>query len=483
MIKIVYTFLYLILFFIFSATASSRNKHQLKQVIGQFNSTLKNSALELVLLILVFIQYWVLTGTFPFLLVLLLIAANAIGTIIYVLVGSIAGFSLNENIRKIRALSVIWGAQNSFLGCAFFLASLLTVAIMLIGNIWALWHYPYGSPEAHIWIALFLFAIPQLIFIPISIFTLWPIVTSEYIDNDLRNAQLTSGFSQVIYRTVILLFPIWILKNSNIQSFQINLPSFWTLLSIPILLFVIGSLLPYFIGIYRYKSQALLMIRWREKWLLELLEYINLPLSNLRDKGVNEKLNQLKEETSQRFSQNNLFHYYQNRIDSNLDDSALLPTPDEPIEPPSVKPEETTNKDIHQDSIGETLTANSPMLVIKDFFTRKPTTRKPSDEHLENIILIIEQNKMNLKDWDIRFEHLYKLLQLYEIGSEGKTKDVSRFIEARLEKISGEIKTLTTRKSFFAAAILSSLSTFIVWFFKTYQNEIIALINNLVKSW
>ena len=116
---------------------------------------------------------------------------------------------------------------------------------------------------------------PYLVILPFQIALLWPIVTSEYIDDDVRNAHLARGFSTSFYFTVLLMVPV-ILFGQEIQNLGWSVSS-WILLSIPLTLFLIGSVLPFYLGLFQHRHQARLMIEWRRKWLRDLLPLMKLP--------------------------------------------------------------------------------------------------------------------------------------------------------------------------------------------------------------
>lgn len=240
--KVLLTLAYLVLVGLSIFLGMRQQKYQIQQIGGGSYSTLWNYLWGLIVLVVIFAQFWLLTGIFPILLILLLIAASAVGAIIYIFIGAIARFTLEEKKRKIGALGVIWGAQNPILGCTFGAFSFLILLVIVIGSLWTFWSHSYGDPKALLWIAFFQFVLPQIVFIPFFSILLWPVVTSEYLDDDLRNSYLAGGFSAIFYRAIYLLFPLWLFKKEIVGVFQLDLPPFWVLLSIPLLLFIFGSL-------------------------------------------------------------------------------------------------------------------------------------------------------------------------------------------------------------------------------------------------
>ena len=74
------------------------------------------------------------------------------------------------------------------------------------------------------------------------------------------NAHLARGFSTSFYFTVLLMVPV-ILFGQEIQNLGWSVSS-WILLSswIPLTLFLIGSVLPFYLGLFQHRHQARLMI-------------------------------------------------------------------------------------------------------------------------------------------------------------------------------------------------------------------------------
>jgi hypothetical protein len=45
-----------------------------------------------------------------------------------------------------------------------------------------------------------------------NVAVIWPMITSESLDDDVRNSYLAGQFSSVLYRTVYFLFPVWLFQ-------------------------------------------------------------------------------------------------------------------------------------------------------------------------------------------------------------------------------------------------------------------------------
>jgi uncharacterized membrane protein YuzA (DUF378 family) len=76
----------------------------LEEVGGRRRSTLLKSAVGTAVLLLAFVQFWLLTGVFPTSLILVLIGASFVSGIVYACIGAAGGLTLPEKRHKIGAL-------------------------------------------------------------------------------------------------------------------------------------------------------------------------------------------------------------------------------------------------------------------------------------------------------------------------------------------------------------------------------------------
>ena len=153
----------------------------------------------------------------------------------------------------------------------------------MIGVLWVFWRHPVGDPKAVVLIALFHFVLFQAAAIPALILMQWPIVTSQYVDDDIRNSYLAQQLSRIFYSTIYLLFPLWLFKQDIHIAYPhfpvpADLTHFWILLSIPIFLFLAGGVLLFFLGVSRYRAQVKTMFDWLEQWLKQVLITNTLPV-------------------------------------------------------------------------------------------------------------------------------------------------------------------------------------------------------------
>jgi hypothetical protein len=257
---------------------------------------------------------------------------------------------------------------------------------------------------------------------------------------------------------------------------------FWLPLSLPILLFIVGSLVPFFIGVYRYRSQARVMSQWEEKWMREVLPVLKLPVGTTRGREIDDRLAKLGQEVEERISSNEeVFRYYQTITVGTVEES-------EPA-PPEVSVVETTAtattppagpESVEEPSRGPRLLLPQRIASLQRMVPR-PLRPPPRDDAnlAETVQAIVRMHIAKLEEWDIRFAYLRRLIQLGQVVSDGRTNEVSGFVEARLKSAEGPASE-SAKPNMIAAWAISLLSSAIPLLVKKYETEILNLIGRLV---
>lgn len=404
------------------------------------NTGVVTYVLSMAMLVIAFIQFWLLTGIFPFYVILLLVVSSLLGIMIHNLIGAIAGFSLQQ--KKINVLGVVWAVQHPLLGCALIISSVLMLMVMTIGSLYTFWKWQIGSGEARAWIAFFLFIVPQLVAVPTGLALNGPMVTSEFIDDDVRNSYVSSQFSSILYSTVTLVFPMWIFQTELSGVFG-GLPPYGLLLSIPLLLFLLGGAFPFFVGMHRYRSTTQTLLEWRRNWLQDVNHLLTLPEGDNRHQLWKEKLSELEAEIRTRTDENEFLAYYQRLRQA----GGAQPL-------------------VQADGASATTVP-----------TATPTT--PPPEPLQQIFQVIEQYQDKLRQWDVRFRDVDELTVLFRSLSGTEPSSVAKFVEGNLNDVKGEISSLTKRRNVVAGACLALFPALGSWFFRAYQEPISRLIGEL----
>jgi hypothetical protein len=420
--KLLSTLAFLVAFALNLFLGTKQNKRTFQKIRSR-NTGIVSYTYAMISLILIFVQFWCLTGIIPYYVILLLIVASFAAVLAHNLIGAMAGFGLKQKQTKINILSVVLFAQLKAAGVAVLFGALVMVVVVLAGSLYKFWRLPMGSPEAVCWIAFFLFIIPQIFSILANFITI-PILTSEFVDSDVRNYFLSTQFSAVIYSTAALIFPVWIFNQSKGSVFP-WMPPGWLILSTPLLIFLICYLVPYFLGASRHRAQVKTQLEWRKEWLRETEELLALPEPN-RAGLIEEKNAALQAELRDRTESNELYKFVQ-EVENVLSSS-----------PPGA-------------DLGQ------PGEVFK----------------------IIVENKQSLKDWDIRFREARILEQLSHTVTQAGSGNLSGFIAAAKSNVTDDLATMSKERNLLAGTLWTLASALGPFLFKAYQNQILAVIGHL----
>ncbi len=356
--------------------------------------------------IISFLEFCLLTEKFPGLLLLRLLLFSGASSLVYLILGAISGVTLKQTQQKIGALSMISGLQNVARGKITIYLGNLVFLSSIVGTLWAFWSYPIGDPNAVFMIAITLIFFPMLLGSVTIVFTSWPAVTSEFLDNDVRNSSLINGFSQALLTTAFLLFPFWLFHEGVPATFHPFFSSYWIPLSAPLMIFVIGVVIPFFVGIYQYRAQSKIMLKWEEDWLNKASSVDVIPLGTHREQAIEDLFEELSHELDKSVSAKNYVdQYYQ----------ALTPADVDP---------------------------NIPMGQLND-----------------DVLEILRKNHDNLDKWDIRFAYVKKLHDLQQQTLEWKMQNLKAFFDSHLRQVTDQLKNMNSRKNILSGVLTGVLTS------------------------
>lgn len=392
---------------------------------------LKSIAVSSSVLVLYFIQFWLLSQTpFPFYILLILIAASLFTLPVYEFIGAVAGFTLKEKRDKINKLYTIVAFQQSLNNPGKAKIMQLSGILILIGWLAALvifWLQPLSSPEVRIWTAVFIFIVPQISNIINSLNSVTPIVASQFVDDDLRNANLASNFSSVSYSLIFFIFPFYILKQEFAFKFT-WLPPYWVLISIPLILFFLLAIIPFFVGLYKHQNQKKYFLEWEKDWLDDFKNTLYLPAGGNKTTVEEEKMSVLQKEISARST---------------------------------------------EDKINDLFTG------LQDFRAVNPDNLSEAEE----MLLLVKENERNIKKWNLQLSYISKLEEtrdaVYNLKSD---KDaLKEYIENNMKEISEDIEGIKKSKNLLGGVLTAALTALISFAFKTYQADILKLLGNFYQ--
>jgi hypothetical protein len=421
--KLLATFGFLIAFGLNLYVATKQQQRMLRKIRSR-NTGIVSYAFAMASLVLIFVEFWCLTGIFPYYVILLLLAASFVGVVIHNLIGAIAGFGLEQKKSKINILALILGAQRKAWGAVLLLAALVMLIVIVVGSLYKFWTLPVGSPEAVGWIAFFLFIVPQLFSMVSGMASTIPIMASEFVDQDLRNYFLSNQFSSVIYSTAAFIFPVWVFAQLGKMPYD-WIPPGWVILSLPLLIFIFCYLLAYFVGANRHRSLVKAQLEWRREWLKDAEELLAVP-EEIRGHLVEEKNAELQKEVRDRTASNELHTFIQEV------ESLVQSAPD----PANLGP-------------------------VGDIFG------------------IILDNKQNLREWDMRFREVDTLDHLSRTVSQAGCGNLSNFVVAAKNHVTEDIQEMSKKGSLLAGGFGTAMSGAGLFLFKAYLPQLMALIGHL----
>ncbi|MEO5594298.1 MAG: hypothetical protein ABIR15_15175 [Chitinophagaceae bacterium] len=488
--KILIALVYLILLAVSMSIIAKRQKATFKHLRGDKVNMLVMTMFSYLVLLISYVQFWILTGVFPvyFILTLLLVVLLANG--IYGMVGAIAGFTVKEKKDKILGLSAIYGATNSKIGCLFLIVGNLVLLASVTGTLWVYFKYPKGSADQVLWVALFHFTLSNIFSIIFSNILSWKIMTSEFADDDIRNSYLTTKFTEIFSSILTLFFPLWLFKEhltGLLEKNNIYLPHLWLMLSIPFAIFILTALFPFFLGMYKYRSQTKAMLEWRKAWLKNLITDLKLPKGNVQSEKLNVSIRTIEIRIKKEIDENELYKFYKEKINTGFA---------KPVSKWQQRLEkmQTAQQGISQGgagviqdiSIEDEGTNENDQLLVNTQFTNIEIIKSSEDglytgEDVTSLTLhyIQSQNK-NLVNWDLRYKNIYVLMNIYKVVKSVDPNDVKEYLETEAVNIEKEEKSFRTGKNILAGAIISIFTAVFIWLFKIFEDDIIHFFRNIV---
>ena len=423
--KIVYTLLFIVVSALLIYLGNKLIRISLVQIQNRRTSFIKTTSISALIMALFFTQFCLLTQTaFPFFILLLLFAATLIGLLLNEIIGAVAGVAIKETRQKVNIMYTATSFQQTLNAPSKYWIMLAASLFLFGGWIAALvvfWSNPLGSTNVLIWAAIFIFVTPQITNIINNLNTLAPIVSSEYIDDDLRNSNLTASFSGIVSSTIYFIFPFFILNSLSSEKMS-WMPPYWTIVLIPLAFFVFFGIIPFFIGVYKFKNQKKYFLEWQQTWLQEFRSSV---LSSDEAK-MELSMNELNEEIGNRTSDNKMFAFL-----------------------------ETVNNG-------------------KDLGVSAQTQG-------EQVLAILRQNKDEIIKWDLQLSFIQKLKETRRnLESAKNAEGLKSTIDTRLTELQKDLDKLDKEKNKMAGILTSVITGIIGVLLKTYQSELMALLERFM---
>lgn len=411
------------------------SQYVMKSTIGQLNrrstAFTREQFLGLILLLLIFVNHWLLTQKgFPVFIYLLLLGATVLTMLVNEITGAFAGFGIKETRLKINVLYTAVAFQQGVNQPSRFWITQFASFILFGSWISALiifWIKPLGDPVSYLWIALLLFIAPQITNLINNFNSIIPTVASAYVDNDLRNASLSQQFSGIIYSVIYFIFPFYLLHSKF--GDQIGwLPPYWVLVSIPLLLFIFSGIIPYFIGMHRFKYQSEFFRTWIQTWIQDYRSTFSFADESAKAEKQKQLIVNLDEELENRKSDNKIF-------------------------------------------------------AVLELLDKSPEKLNSGQDYTTQIYEILLKNRNNLTKWDSQLAFVNKLedIRINVLNAADDTRLIA-YLESCTEEVSKQAEKSARENNKIAGILTTAITAIIGFLFRTYQDELLKLLELLNPS-
>ena len=445
----------------------------------------------------VYLQYFVLTGHFP---VVLIIASAVVSILIQIslyLISAMLGLDSEEQRRKIESVTLIQSFTLGRTSKILMPCMIILMVLMVFWPVFVLWKYfsVYPSPaEKEVQIAIFLLCIPSLVTLIYLSGVSWRITASRYIDDDVRNYVFLIILSLCINATIVMAYPAFLISLGHGDLYKSR--EVWILLSSPVIILMIGGLLPFVVGTFRYRVERSNQMRWRLNWISSMLRALKLPLSADVESERSSLLSTLAKEIESRFSQNELFSVleadfhagrerqpdptevsvlaYQKEISVFTPQQPALGVPGGAVAIPGGMPTPAT------------FSVREKIIRARGALGRKSSIPQLGKSNaLETVRNLVQSEREHLVKWDISFSQINELLDLLQWSSNQQA--AIQYLEDKKAQLNQESKEASGSKAknllfgVLKSVLGAGVSALVVWAFKTYEPSIIAFIGSLAQ--
>jgi hypothetical protein len=280
------------------------------------NSTLLGFLITLATLAAMLGGYCVLTQTaFPFRIYLMLACAYLFAYLLNSFLTAIAGIAIREKKNKINVLSGFITYRDIVDSKPRQVIQLILAFIpyvVWIATIVLFFSFPLGDKAGHAWIALTLFALPQMIQLIFTTNSVVPLLVSEYLDDDLRNSILCQYLSGMLTGIIYFIFPYFIIRSSGSLDFS-WVPEFWIITVALLLSNIVLVIAPFYVGVKKYSSQRRNFLWFRQSFLENCRSILSSPEPDaVKRAALDRKIDELDEKIALKIQDSSTWSAFQN---------------------------------------------------------------------------------------------------------------------------------------------------------------------------
>ncbi|MGF1455641.1 MAG: hypothetical protein ACFB6R_09715 [Alphaproteobacteria bacterium] len=220
------------------------------------------------------VLFWLLTGRFITEYVLLVAGIFAVSQIYFLAVDTVAGLNDETKREKINVLSHIhMNRPVGIVTLVFMGLNLLVLVTALFMALMASFRTDLGADDQQARVAIFLFAVPAVSGFVLFMPWLLSLLSNRLTDAEVRGYFLARLLPIALVTSIMLVFPGF-LFGERVQSYVPVLPTLDNLTFLPLVLFGLFGLLPFFYSSTVHGALVRGRYQWRRRWLRNLSEAI-----------------------------------------------------------------------------------------------------------------------------------------------------------------------------------------------------------------
>ncbi len=263
------------------------------------------NALALLVLSLILLQFFVITGEFLWEVGAVAIALTIASTILQPLGAIVTGLASREEVTRTQVIGKYYAATRTG-GLTAIGVGLVTFIIFATSWFFALW-VGLRAPDELSAIAFFVISLPMLAStVVMQLFQTVALMT-RYVDQRLRLSVLLPGFFQAVYGSVIAAMPLFILMEREAESAYVDPVA---ILLIPMLTFLFASILFLTIGGVRSKSEVDSLTNARQRAVQRIKAAISFTSENAQQREIHEALREMSIHSRDIFDSASIFYVF-----------------------------------------------------------------------------------------------------------------------------------------------------------------------------
>lgn len=442
-----------------------------------------NTWLHLAGTVILFAQFYLLTGIFPTLLLTAFAIVNVLTAGGSFFLRARFGLDTPDTTRKTKTLSFIFGLTIAQPVKILLIPLSLLVVLWPIAVLWLYFTNPALPPDVVATLAIFHFFIPACLTQVTLPLTAWHLMTSPDVDDDPRIDNFLDLTAFSVNNIVFALYPVYLIVHSG--ALAQSAISVGVLLSVPVLLYVAGCLLPFVAGTYRYRAVLESRVAWRRKWISEMMSVMKLPAADTTVREARRLTAAIDRQITDSFTRDRLFRSLQQ------DWSNLPAAPPEAVQPAALAepaggaevatraatiPARTLLGMSEPDRVELRQQVRFARDALRGALGQGVTTQK-------DIRSILQQERESLVEWNSSFAFLSELLDLREATVDYNQRGLQEYLrskQAQADDASKRSGKAQGKGPWLLSIIATGVSSLLLWVFNNYESDILGFVGKVI---